>query len=49
MGWAFKLTHTLCKRAAKALLKNMRICADSSEPSLLVDAISTKISCVGPY
>ena len=27
---------------------HMRICADSPEPSLLADAISTEISCPGP-
>ena len=37
---------TLCMQEEKAL---MRICAVSSEPSLLTNAISTKILCVGPY
>ena len=35
-------------RAAKALA-SLRICTDSSEPSLLVGAISTEISCTGIY
>ena len=40
---------TLCMRAAKAL-KRLRVCAASSEPWLLADAISTKISyCWRPW
>ena len=40
--------RTLCMRAANALA-SQRICTDSHEPSLLTDAISTEISCTGPY
>ena len=45
---AFLYFHTLCIRAAKALA-SLRICTDSSEPSLLTDAISTEIICTGSY
>ena len=34
----------LCMRAAKALV-SLRICADSHVPSLLIDAINTKLLC----
>ena len=34
--------HTLCKRAANAMV-SLRICADTSEPLLLDNAISNKI------
>ena len=33
-------------QAAKALV-SLRICADSPEPSLLADKISTKLLCAG--
>ena len=35
-------------RAGKALA-SLHICTDLSEPSLLTDAISTKILCIVPY
>ena len=38
----------LSMRILKALVR-LRICAGSSDPSLLVDAISDMISCAGPY
>ena len=39
--------HTLCMREAKAMTRQCTS-ADSSEPSLLVDAKSAKISSDGP-
>ena len=42
-GLNLHLHHALCMRAAKALTR-LSGCTDSSEPSLLVCAISTKIS-----
>ena len=44
----FIYTHTLCFREAKALLR-LRICAGLTESSLLVDPISTTISCACPF
>ena len=40
--------RTMCMRAAKALA-NLRISADSPEPSLLANAISTESSCTGSF
>ena len=40
---AFMRVPTLCVRAAMAL-KKLRICAVSSEPSLLANAMGTKLS-----
>ena len=42
LGLAFIYIHTSCMRAANALAR-LRICADSPEPSLFPDAISTEI------
>ena len=39
----FQWYHILCMRAAK-VMASLRICTDWPEPSLLGDAISTKIS-----
>ena len=46
--WAFNSIHTLCIKEAK-VLASLRICTDSLETSLLGVAISTDISCTGPY
>ena len=40
--------HTLCMRATKAL-ESLHICADSPDPSLLVDATNTRLSCTDLY
>ena len=40
--------HNLCMREAKALVR-LRVCAVSSEPTLLADAISFNISCACQY
>ena len=45
---AFINIRTSFIRAAKALA-SLRICADSHEPSLFTDAISTEITCTVPY
>ena len=47
MVCAFIYISTSCMRSVKAL-SNLRICADTSEPSLHADAICTEIVCVGP-
>ena len=43
----FIYIDTMCLQAAKAL-RCLCICADTPEPSLLIDAITTEISCTGP-
>ena len=44
----FPLFHTVFMQVAKSLGR-LHTCAYSSEPLLLADAISTIISCTGPY
>ena len=46
--WAFMYIHTLCMQAEKVQM-SLLTCADSPEPSLLADVISTKITSNGPY
>ena len=46
--WRFPLIHCLYVQAAK-VLSRLRGCAGSPEPSLLAQAISTKITWRGPY
>ena len=43
-GMSLNLMYNLCTQEVKALA-NLHKCADSLEPSLLTDAISTKILC----
>ena len=42
------LHSTLCMRAVKALA-SLCLCSVLPEPYLLTNAISTEISCTGPY
>ena len=46
-GLSLMYLHTLCIQEMKALAR-LRICTGSHEPSLLVNAISTKILHAGP-
>ena len=48
LTWAYLYIHSLCIREAMALA-GMRACAIPPAPSLLVDAASTKITCVEPF
>ena len=46
--WVFIYSHTFCIQAVNALTSpHMWTCAESPEPPLLDDAISTKITCTG--
>ena len=48
LSWVFICIHTLYMRAANALTR-LRLCAVSSEHSLLVYAISAILSCTGTF